>query len=867
MAKKTTPMMEQYLAIKKQYPDAFLFYRLGDFYEMFYDDAVKGAQLLELTLTARNKQSKEKVPMCGVPHHAVQNYIDILVDQGYKVAICEQMEDPKLAKGMVKREVVQLITPGTLVDQTETNAKDNNYLTALHESQEAFGLAYVDLSTGELQVTHLSDLSAVVNELISLQTKEVVLDESVTAATKKQLKKLHILQSPQLQVSDHAEVGFAIQGLTDPNELAAVKHLVSYLIVTQKRALTHLKRAVSYTPTAFLKLDHSAVTNLDLVKNSRTGKKAGTLLWLLDKTKTAMGGRMLHQWIRRPLLDAAAIRDRQERVTVLLENFMERSALQEELTHVYDLERLVGRVALGNVNGRDLVQLRTSLEHIPQLRHVVTELDTGAFTTLLKDLDPVSDVTDLIHRAIVDDPPVTITDGGLIRPGYSKQLDEYTEAMTNGKQWIADLEQQEREATGINKLKIGFNRVFGYYIEVSRAHLDKVPQDRYHRKQTLVNAERFITPELKEKEQLILGAEDHAVALEHQLFMEIREQIKRAIPRLQRLAAAVAQLDVLQSFATVSEEGQFVRPTFDTQHQEMVIEQGWHPVIAKVIGTEEYVPNDVQLTRDAQILLITGPNMSGKSTYMRQVALTVIMAQMGCYVPAKKAQLPLFDQIFTRIGAADDLIAGNSTFMVEMQEANAALSNATANSLLLFDELGRGTATYDGMALAQAIIEYVHEHVHAKTLFSTHYHELTQLTAQLPRLKNVHVGAVERDGKLIFLHKVAPGPADKSYGIHVAKLAGMPAPLIKRANVILQQLEATADSKPADPVAAMDEQLSLFVPETPPAPRPQKDPVTAPIVAELRQLNLMGMTPLDAMNLLYKWQQQLQGGGVDDKNS
>ena len=636
-----------------------------------------------------------------------------------------------------------------------------------------------------------------------------------------------------------------------------IKQLVLYLATTQKRHLGHLQRAQEYEPSQYLKLDHSAKMNLELTASLRTGHKSGTLLWLLDETKTAMGGRLLKQWLERPLLDLKAIQNRQRQVASFMNHYFERTNLQDALTKVYDLERLAGRVAFGSVNGRDLIQLKTSLEQIPTIKTILTGInDDQTFDRALDQLDPVDDVRELIETAINPDAPISVTDGGIIQSGYNETLDDYRDAMSNGKQWLAQLEAKEREITGIHNLKIGFNRVFGYYIEVTRANLDALPEGRYERKQTLTNAERFITPELKAKEQLILEAEERSTALEYELFTQVRETVKLEIERLQTLAKSVAALDVLQSFAVVSENYHYVQPTLMTDSREIDLVDGRHPVVEKVLGRQKYIPNAVQMGTDTDMLLITGPNMSGKSTYMRQLALTVIMAQMGCFVPAKSANLPIFDQIFTRIGAADDLISGQSTFMVEMMEANRAIMNATQNSLILFDEIGRGTATYDGMALAQAIIEYIHDNVHAKTLFSTHYHELTSLADSLTALKNVHVGAVEENGELVFLHKMLAGPADKSYGIHVAKLAGMPTPLLNRADIILDQLEdkpKAAVASAAEPVEEVDEQISLFEPEV----APQADPKAAKVLAAVKQFDLMSATPLDALNMLYKWQKEL----------
>ena len=777
-------MMEQYQKVKDQYPDAFLFYRLGDFYELFNDDAIKGAQLLELTLTTRNHSAKNPIPMCGVPHRAVNSYIDVLIDKGYKVAICEQMEDPKKAKGMVKRAVTRLITPGTQMDLNGDQAKNNNYLAGIIRQNGHYYLAYTDLSTGELKTTDFASEDEVINELINLQSREVVLDDSVEDDFKQQLTKRNILQSHQLEIVNEAEVSYLTQDLTDEGQQAVVSLLVSYLLTTQKRSLAHLQKAISYRPSSFMKIDHYSKTNLELMTNMRSGKRQGTLAWLLDETKTAMGSRLLKRWLDRPLIDPKQISARQDKVQELLEHYFERNNIQQELIKVYDLERLAGRVAYGSVNGRDLIQLKTSLLQVPKIKYTLETLDAPAFADLEKQLDPLSDVASLIENSIVEDPPISVTDGGVIKDGYDQQLDEYRDAMNNGKQWIADLQKHEREVTGINNLKIGYNHVFGYYIEVTKVNLNKIPRDRYERKQTLVNAERFSTPELKEKEALILGAQEKSTALEYDVFVKIREKVKKQIKRLQSLAQALSELDVLQSFAVVSEDYHFVRPQMNTGHV-LKIKDGRHPVVEKFMGHQEYVPNDVMMDESTDILLITGPNMSGKSTYMRQLALTAVMAQMGCFVPAERAELPIFDQIFTRIGAADDLISGESTVMVEMMEANNALMHATDRSLILFDEIGRGTATYDGMALAQAIIEYIHEHLRAKTLFSTHYHELTALETTLSRLKNVHVGATEKNGELVFLHKVSAGPADKSYGIHVAKLAGMPEDLLKRADQIL----------------------------------------------------------------------------------
>ena len=880
MAKpKETPMMKQYNEIKAQYPDAFLFYRLGDFYELFNNDAVLGSQLLELTLTQRNKNSAEPIPMAGVPHHAAQNYIDILVDKGYKVAVVEQMENPAEAEGMVKREVVQLVTPGTRMRTSADAAKENNYLVSLSMTPAGgFGLAYTDLSTGEVKATTVTATGGVLNEISRLETKEIVTNATLPDDLMANLTSLGILVSHQDEEAANAETSYLTQQLTVPEQKEAADVLLAYLFATQKRSLDHLQMASSYEIAQYLKLDRNSRANLELTVNLRTQQRSGTLLWLLDNTKTAMGGRALKQWLEQPLLDRETIEQRYDKIGELLKDFFSRAALQETLKSVYDLERLAGRVAYGTANGRDLLQLRNSLRQVPDIMVTLGDLDPAIFGDLLRRIDPVSDIEKLISTAIAEEPPISVTDGGVIRAGYNTRLDEYRSVMKNGKQWLAELEAKERSETGISSLKIGFNKVFGYYIEVTKANIDKLDPDRYTRKQTLVNAERFITPELKDREQMILEAETKSSDLEYQLFTEVREQIKNNITRIQKLAATLAELDVLQSLATVAEDYKFTRPEL-TDKQRLVIKDGRHPVVEKVLGHQSYVANDVFMDEDETIMLITGPNMSGKSTYMRQLALTVVMAQIGSYVPASEAELPIFDQIFTRIGAADDLISGNSTFMVEMSEANTAIQNATKRSLILFDELGRGTATYDGMALAQAIIEHVHNNTKAKTLFSTHYHELTALSDELPNLRNVHVGATEENGELVFSHKVLTGPADQSYGINVAKLAGLPDSLIDRAADILANLEAqdvsleaTAPTRPAklaEPVATYqasvaepepevvaaepaDTQLDLF------AVGPEIDPAMQAVLDEIKATNIATMTPLDAMMKLNEWQKQMK---------
>ena len=868
-----TPMIKQYLQVKAEYQDAFLFFRLGDFYEMFFDDAVKASQELEITLTSRDGGGKERIPMCGVPYHSAPNYIEQLIDKGFKVAICEQTEDPKQAKGVVRREVVQLITPGTVMDGKGLNDKENNYIASVTAfDDDTYGLAYSDLTTGETKVTVVSEgLQALMNELATIGAKEVVIHPDLSDEIQGRIKER---TDVTLSFEQESNPGYAFTHLVEPLKqgklIQASSLLFHYLFRTQKRSLDHLQIVETYQLHQFMKMDYYSKRNLELTETIRSKGKKGSLLWLLDETMTAMGARLLKQWIDRPLINKQEIERRQTVVEVLKERFFERQDLRERLKEVYDLERLAGRVAFGNVNGRDLIQLKKSLQQIPVLKQLIQSLENDATDELVARLDPCEELTDLLEKALIENPPLSIKEGSLIQDGYHEELDQYRDASKNGKSWIAKLERDERERTGIRSLKVGFNRVFGYYIEVTRANLQHLEEGRYERKQTLTNAERFITPELKEKESLILQADEKSVDLEYELFIGIRERVKEFIPRLQKLAKLVSELDVLQCFATVSEKRHYTRPVFNDERR-IMLKDGRHPVVEKVMGAQEYVPNDCYMDEEREVFLITGPNMSGKSTYMRQVALTSILAQIGCYVPASEANLPVFDQVFTRIGAADDLISGQSTFMVEMLEAKNAIIHATQQSLILFDEIGRGTSTYDGMALAQAIIEYIHEHIGAKTLFSTHYHELTVLEEELAKVKNVHVSAMEQNGKLVFLHKIKEGAADKSYGIHVAELAELPQALIQRANEILLELERKEEPSSSNEVAASREsfvekretseedlaQLSFFGAEK----SEKKEKLNSKekkCIEELKKLDILEMTPLDAMNTLYGIQKKLK---------
>ncbi|WP_289136378.1 DNA mismatch repair protein MutS [uncultured Brevibacillus sp.] len=852
-----TPMIQQYLAIKKDYPDTFLFFRLGDFYELFFDDAILASRELEITLTGRGGGGDEKIPMCGVPHHAADGYIAELLKKGHKVAVCEQVEDPKEAKGVVRREVTRVITPGTMMEGKWLTDKENNYMAALAGLDGRTGIAACDMSTGELYVTSLlGEAEGVLDEALQYRPKELVFVGS--SVVPKTALPFTVVESNQLDA-------FAVDGQygEQAKELdlamrAAINGLLYYIGTTQKRSLSHMRLLKRYDAKQYLQMDGFSRRNLELTETIRDKTKKGSLLWLLDRTQTAMGGRLLRRWIERPLLRQEDLDARLEAVEALKGDLLLRADVRESLDRVYDLERLAGRISYGNANARDLIQLRHSLEAVPELKQLLMRTESQVLTEIAQGMDECTDIVGLLSSALVDDPPISVREGGMIRTGYDEYLDKLHSASRDGKTWIAQLEQAEREATGIRSLKVGFNKVFGYYIEVSKANIANVPPGRYERKQTLTNAERYITPELKEREALILEAEEKMTELEYQLFVAVRSEIALHIPRLQSLAERISSVDVLQAFATVSDERGFIRPQFTTTG-EYVITDGRHPVVEAVLDREKYVANDVQMDQSNRlVLLITGPNMAGKSTYMRQIALITVMAQIGCFVPAKEAKLSLVDQIFTRIGAADDLVGGHSTFMVEMLETRHALQKATERSLILLDEIGRGTSTYDGMALAQAVIEYICQKIGAKTLFSTHYHELTGLTDTLSGVVNVNARCEERDGKLLFLHKIEEGRADKSYGIHVAELAEMPMWVIERARSILSGLEAGAAA------TANDTQMSLEALWAAPVAAVREEPVSLlsaeeeAIMADLRELDLNSTTPMDAMMKLFAWKQQLK---------
>lgn len=829
---KVTPMMKQYLEIKDENEDILLFFRLGDFYEMFFEDAITASRELELTLTGKNAGLEERIPMCGIPHHAANIYIDKLVDKGYKVGICEQLEDPKNVKGIVKRGIIQIISKGTIIDNESLLEYENNYIGALVDYGHAYGLAYGDISTGEMNVSIAEhNATNIVSEIVSIGMKEMIIasnvDKSIVSLLKHQFH-MSVTITDESDVPKEYEKIY--QNITDVRLIGALKYLICYLLDTQKRDLSHLQPAVVREKKKSLKMDIHTKRNLELTETLRLKQRNNSLIWLLDKTKTAMGSRMLKQFIENPLVDIEEIERRYDMVEILLKEFLIKADLQNLLYEVYDLERLSGRIAFGNANARDLLQLKNSLKVLPGIHEILEQIG------FYKNVETLPELYQLLEDSIYENPPISIKEGYLIKEGYHKELDELKDLRKGGKDFVARFEAEERERTGIKTLKVGYNRVFGYYIEVSKGQTNLVKEEYgYERKQTLSNCERYISPILKEKEALILNAEEKIIDLEYELFVQIRDRIKKEIPKLQAIAKVISEIDVLQSFATVTEENNYVRPILNQEHN-VAIYNNRHPVVEKVM-TDEFVDNDIVMDQNTDILLITGPNMAGKSTYMRQMAITVIMAQIGCFVPASKATLPVFDAIFTRIGASDDLVSGESTFMVEMNEANRAIENATENSLILFDELGRGTATFDGMALAQAIIEYIHNKIHAKTLFSTHYHELTDLEEKLNHLKNIHVSAYEENGTITFLHKIKEGSIDKSYGIHVAKLANLPSSLITRANQILSVYEKTETKRDLKIQEALpiDELIS------------KED---SKVEKRLDEIDPLTVTPLEALNLL-----------------
>lgn len=861
-----TPMMQQYLKIKAQYQDCLLFFRLGDFYEMFFEDAKEASRVLEITLTKRDAKKENPIPMCGVPYHSADSYIETLINNGYKVAICEQMEDAKLTKSMVKREVVRIVTPGTVMEHGGVDDTQNNYILSFIHNSDHYALSYCDVSTGELKVTHFDDEATLINEITTINPNEIVVHKPIPEPLQRQIN----LTTETITVSETiSDMKYGVNHLEDEAMYTATQLLLDYIHHTQKRDLSHIESVAKYEAVDFMKMDFYAKRNLELTESIRLKSKKGTLLWLMDETKTPMGARRLKQWIDRPLIHQQQINARLDTVEQFITHFIERDTLRGYLNQVYDIERLVGRVSYGNVNARDLIQLKHSIMEIPNIKALLNDFDEK-MPAHFEALEPLDDLLTVLENSIVEEPPISVKDGGLFKKGFNEQLDEYLEASQNGKSWLAELQSKERQRTGIKSLKISFNKVFGYFIEITRANLQgfEPSQFGYNRKQTLSNAERFITDELKEKEDIILGAEDKAIELEYQLFSELREHIKAYTERLQQQAKIISELDCLQSFAEIAQKYNYVRPTF-SQDKTLQLEDSRHPVVERVMDHNDYVPNDCKLDQDTFIYLITGPNMSGKSTYMRQVAIISIMAQMGAYVPCSSAIVPIFDQIFTRIGAADDLVSGKSTFMVEMLEAQKALANATEHSLIIFDEIGRGTSTYDGLALAQSMIEYVAHTSKAKTLFSTHYHELTTLDQTLSSLKNVHVAANEYKGELIFLHKVKDGAVDDSYGIQVAKLAHLPEEVINRAQIILAQFEQhNADHSVAKQASQIEDDAQFDSKEEAEVNNNQfeqaafelfeQQPEESETEIAIKNMNLSNMTPIEALVKLNELQNQLK---------
>ncbi len=830
-----SPMMRQYMDIKDQYEDAIIFFRLGDFYEMFFEDAITASHELELALTGKQAGLDERVPMCGVPHHAYQMYLDKLIDKGYKVAIAEQLTDPKETQGMVERDVIQVVTKGTRLDAI-LNEKDYNFIGNIYDFEYCYGLGFSDISTGQFYCLLVDyDPSKLINEVVSRNIKEIIVNSKIDRGLVKTLRdNYHILVTIEDEVYEQDDYSFLWKTIDDVRLITTARHLLAYLINTKKGDLTHLQPIEVVNTKKYLRFDMHTKANLELTETIRLHERTYSLLWLLDKTKTAMGSRYLRLSIENPLVDKKEIERRYDIIENLLNQFILKGELVEELSSVYDLERLASRISYGNLNARDLIQLKNSLFHLPNIKRILEELHYD------KTIDTLEELYTMLDTSINEDAPITLKEGSLIKPGFNEELDSLRNLRSGSKDFILQIESDEKERTGIKNLKVGYNRVFGYYIEVSKGSIPLIKDEfGYERKQTLANCERFITPLLKEKENIILGAEEKIINLEYQIFMDIRDKVKTYIGKIQRIAKVIAEVDMMTSLSTVAEENHFVRPTI-TDESVIKIVEGRHPVVEKV-NRDNYVPNDVMMGKDTNILLITGPNMAGKSTYMRQVAIIVILAQMGSFVPCKSCTIPLFDAIFTRIGASDDLVSGESTFMVEMKEANFALTEATEHSLILFDELGRGTATYDGMSLAQAILEYIHDKIKAKTLFSTHYHELTTLANDLPMLRNVHVSAIEEDGKITFLHKIKNGAVDKSYGIHVASLASLPKSLITRAEEILDVYEHKNKKE------STFLQTSLFGNTD-----FEEKEAEHPIEDKLKEVNPLEMTPMEALNLLYE---------------
>ena len=827
---KLSPMMLQYMEIKDRYPDTLIFFRLGDFYELFFEDADVCSRELELTLTGKNAGLSERVPMCGVPHHSAKIYIEKLISKGYKVAICEQLEDPKLAKGMVKRDVIEVVTKGTMVDLEFLNEHDFNYIGTIFDYGYNYLIVYLDLSTGKvfgIFVPH--NKTSLINEVLSLNLKEIIVENNFDIELINIFKNTYSISITINDLYLEDEYKNVYEGINDERIVKALKNIMYHLHVTQLKDLSHLSHIEMIQKDDYLNMDIHTIRNLELLETLRLKERKFSLLWLLDKTKTAMGSRTLKSWLMNPLKDETKINKRLDYIESLNNNFLQREELMRDLYEVYDLERLTGKVICGSLNGRDLLQIKNSIKVIPDINRILKELKFDIT------LNTHEELFKLLESSISEDAPISIKEGGIIKSGYNAELDELKSIRSGGKDFISGIEAKLKEETGINNLKVGYNKVFGYFIEVSKGNSKRVSEELgWERRQTLTNAERYITPELKEKEALVLNAEERIIDLEYNIFMEIKESVKGVLFELKETATLLSEIDSLCSLSLVSEEHHLIRPKFNNNHNLRIID-GRHPVV-EVVSNNNYVKNDVIMDESTSTLLITGPNMSGKSTYMRELAIIIIMAQMGSFVPAAEADLPIFDSIYTRIGASDDLVSGESTFMVEMIEAKNAIVNATENSLILFDELGRGTATFDGMSLARAILEYVNLKIKCKTLFSTHYHELTDLSDTIPSIKNVHVDAIEEDGKVTFLHKVKEGPIDKSYGIHVARLAGLPEDLLKRASEFLASYES-------------HEKREVFVQQSLNFEEKHED---NKLEEKIKEIDILKMTPMDAINFLYE---------------
>ncbi|MGN1330547.1 MAG: DNA mismatch repair protein MutS [Clostridia bacterium] len=864
-----SPMMQHYMEKKEEYKDCILFYRLGDFYEMFFDDAITASRELEITLTGRACGLDERAPMCGVPFHAADMYIAKLISKGYKVAICEQLEDPKTTKGMVKRDVIRVVTPGTVIESNLLDEKKNNFIMSIVKKGLFFGVAVCDVSTGDFfatQITEENNFEKLLDEIARFMPAEIIANKMMYESEKEVTKikdriSICISNTEEESFSEDTELlerMYTIEngtGKTIKDNLfavAAINGLTAYLNETQKIKLDHINKIDLYKTTRYMALDVSARRNLELTDRMRDKSKRGTLLWVLDKTSTSMGGRMLRRWINDPLVDVKAINERLEAVKELKENMILRGDILESLNKVYDIERLAGRISYGNANARDLISLKNSLSKLPELKQELSTAEAPMLKKLHSDLDELKDITELIEKSIIEDPPITIKEGGIIKTGYNDEIDECKRAAVEGKSWLVNIEAKERESTGIKNLRVGYTKVFGYYIEVTKSFLKQVPTDRYIRKQTLTGAERFITEELKSIEDKVLGAEERIITLEYEEFVKIRTQISSQIERIQKSSNVVAILDVLNDFACIAEDYEYCLPTVD-DGDEILIKEGRHPVIERMIDGGTFVENDTYLNRrDDRLSIITGPNMAGKSTYMRQVALITLMAQIGCFVPASSAKIGVVDKIFTRVGASDDLSMGQSTFMVEMSEVANILKNATKNSLVILDEIGRGTSTYDGLAIAWAVAEYIadNNNIGCKTLFATHYHELTKLEENLEGVKNYQVAVKEKGEDIIFLRKIIPGGTDESYGIHVAKLAGAPKKMLSRANEILKTLEKNVKIKEKQEEKEMKKQVSGQL--------DMYNYKLADIATELDKININELTPIDALNTIVRIKEKLK---------